>query len=135
MTTMKLDNSIPRMYANNGQHAEQVVRFTLTGRIEKADRVKHDQGTDCADLQIKSARATVCKGTDLKAYLAQDKAKRFAYVVKDFSLAYIMDREEWEEFCEIFGTITRESKQNDEQIKIRLNKEGKAMVEWLRART
>lgn len=122
---------IVRQYKNNGQHAEQVFRFTFKGTLEKADNKPFDLFADIDDVQIKSARATVCKGTDLKAYLMRDKAKRYAYVVGDFKKAYIMSKEEWQKFCEMFGTITHESKSNGNGSKIRLKHESKALLEWL----
>ena len=83
---------IERFYKNNGQEAERVFRYTYEGKLCKADNVKHTQGADCDNIQIKSARASVCKGIDIEAYLAEDKAERFAYVVADFSKAYIMTK-------------------------------------------
>lgn len=125
---------IERQYKNNGQHAEQTVRFNLTGKIEKADNRPYTLGGDCLDIQIKSARATVCKGTDLSAYLALDGAKSYGYVTADFQSMYIMDKAEYAEFAETFGTITRESKANGGSAKIRLKHESKELIEWLRAR-
>lgn len=122
---------IESAYRNAGQKAEQVFRFTLTGKIEKADNLRHDLGADCLNIQIKSARATVCKGTDLKAYLDLDAAERFAYVTANLEKAYIMSREEWEQFCREFGTVTRESEKNGGAEKIRLGHETKKMREWL----
>lgn len=122
---------IDRQYKNNGQHAEQVARFTLTGKIEKADNKPFTMCADCLDIQIKSARATVCKGTDIKAHIAIDKAERYGYVTADFKTMFIMNKTEWFDFCSLFGTITRESKQNGGQIKTRLKTENKTMIEWL----
>lgn len=127
-------NSIPRVYANAGQHAEQVARFTLTGKIEKADNKPFTAGGDCGDLQIKSARATICKGTDLGKHLEQDGANRYGYVVADFSLMYVMEIAEYIEFVNRFGTVTRESKKNGGNEKIRLKHESQEMREWLEAR-
>lgn len=125
---------IERQYKNNGQHAEQTARFTLTGQIEKADNRPHTAGGDCLDIQIKSARATVCKGTDLSAYLALDGAKSYGYVTADFQSMYLMDRAEYIEFVGMFGTVTRESKANGGSAKIRLKHESKELIEWLQAR-
>ena len=130
MTTIQLRNEIERQYKNNGQHAEQVMRFTLTGEIVKADNKPFTMGGDVFDIQIKSAKATVCKGTDLNAYLDLDGAKRYAYVTKDFSTAYIMDRNEWTDFVKDFGYITRESQKNGGREKIQLLDESKRMREW-----
>lgn len=117
-------------YTNHGQNAEQSIRFTLTGKIEKADNIAHDKGADCLNYQIKSARATVCKGTDLKAYLDRDASTAYIYASNN-GTAYIMSREEYESFVNAFGTITRESNKNGGAEKIRLKHETSAMVEWL----
>jgi len=130
MTTIKLNNSIERIYKNNGQHAEQVMRFTLTGEIAKADNKPHTLGGDVLDIQIKSQKATVCKGYDLQAYLDLDGANRYAYVTADFGTAYIMDRAEWTEFVAEFGCKTRESQKNGGHEKIQLLSESKRMLEW-----
>lgn len=127
ITLAKLD----RQYKNNGQEAERVFRFTLTGEIAKADNLRHDLGADCLNYQVKSARATVCRGRDLATYLATDKATEFAYVTADFSKAYIMSREEYTEFVSLFGTVTRESAKNGGHEKIRLGHETERMREWL----
>ena len=131
MTTINL-LPIAREYKNNGQHAEQVFRFTLAAlAFTKIDVLRHDLGADCLDIQIKSARATVCKRTDLDAYLAMDAAKRYAYVTSDFAKAYVMDRTEWKAFATRFGTVTRESAKNGGSEKIRLGHETNEMREWL----
>lgn len=121
-------------YKNNGQEAERRFRFTLTGKDEKADNVPHDKAADCCGIQVKSARATVCKGTDLKAYLDKDASTKFAYVVKDFSVAYIMSRALYETFVKAFGTLTRESEKNGGGVKIRLKHESANMLKWLAER-
>lgn len=120
-------------YLNHGQDAEQSVRFTLTGIIAKADNLRHDFGADCLNYQIKSARATVCKGDDLKAYLDLDAATAYIYADND-GIAWVMNRSEYEAFCTEFGTLTADSRKNGGQVKIRLKSESKAMKEWLRAR-
>ena len=51
--------ALERTYKNNGQHAEQVFRYTMCGKVCKAD---NREGADYQDIQIKSSRATVCKG-------------------------------------------------------------------------
>lgn len=122
---------INRTYTNNGQHAEQVARYTLTGEICKADNKPFNTSTDCGIYQIKSARATVCKGLDIRAHVAKDKASAYIYVGADFTTAWIMSKEEYIAFCERFGQVTTDSKQNGGQIKIRLSKESKAMRAYL----
>lgn len=135
MDKLALNNSIERQYKNNGQHAEQVIRFTLTGEIQKADNLPHNLGGDVLDIQVKSAKATVCKGYDIDAYLALDGASRYAYVTKDFSTAYIMSREEYREFVNEFASKTRESTKNGGGEKLQLLTESKRMVEWFAARS
>lgn len=134
MNTITLRALPARFYTNNGQHAEQVARYTLTGRIERADNKPFTAGGDCGSLQIKSARATVCKGTDLEAHLDRDGATAWGYVTADFSRLYIMSRAEYTEFCKAFGTVTRESTGNGGATKIRLKSEGKEMRAWLEKR-
>ena len=129
MTTIQLTD-INRAYKNNGQHLEQVFRFNLTGEIVKADNIEHDKGTDFGNYSIKSARATVCKGTDLATYLDTDKATEFVYITKDL-IAYIMNKTEYTAFVETFGTVTTESAKNGGQSKIRLKHETPALLEWL----
>lgn len=120
-------------YANHGQDAEQSFRFAVSGKLIKADNLPHNLCGDWLDMQIKSARATVCKGLDLKAYLDLDGAKRFVYVAND-GTAYIMSRAEYEAFCAEFATPTTESAKNGGQPKLRLKSESKALLEWLKSR-
>ena len=117
-----------RTYKNNGQHLEQKFRFYLTGEIVKADNVAHDKGTDLFNYSIKSARATVCIGTDLTAYLDTDKATEFVYITAT-EIAYIMSRKEYETFVEVFGTLDHES--GSKKKKIRLGHESQKMLRWL----
>ena len=131
MTTFKfkyLNN-----YTNHGQNAEQSVRFELTGEVAKADNVRYDLGADCLNYQIKSARATICKGTDLRAYLELDASTAYIYASND-GIAYVMTKAEYIEFCESFTTVTTDSAKNGSNAKLRLKSEGKAMREWLEAR-
>ena len=132
MKTLTLTD-IPRTYTNNGQHLEQVFRYNLTGEIAKADNLAHDKGTDLFHYSVKSARATVCKGEDLAAYLATDKATEFVYITKTLT-AYIMTKAVWLLFCQTFGTITTESIENGGGKKIRLKHETPKMLQWLAER-
>jgi hypothetical protein len=128
MTAEKLMPMADRMYPNNGQHFEQTYRFNKSGKICKADNMK---GCDYEDIQIKSARATICKGTDLKSHIANDVARRYVYITKSL-IAYEMSKAEYLEFCEKFATVTRESSKNGGATKMRLKSESKEMIEWLR---
>ena len=133
MTHFYLNPNFARQYKNNGQHMEQWTRFTLTGETAKADNLAHDKGADCLGYQIKSARATVCKGTDIRAYLATDMATEYIYATAD-GIAYVMTRVEYIEFVEMFGTVTRESTANGGAEKIRLKSESLALLAYLAER-
>ena len=130
MTTITLA-TLERQYKNNGQEAERIFRYTITGKIEKADNVAHDKGTDCGEYQVKSARATICRGTDIRAYVDTEVATKFAYVSADFTTAYLMNKEEYIEFATKFGTKTVESAKNGGHEKIRLKRENTEMKDWL----
>ena len=131
MTTVKLNTNFERRYANNGQHAEQVARFTLTGEIVKADNKPFTAGADVLDIQVKSARATVCNGLDIRAHVELDAAKCYGYVLADFSKMYIMSPEEWIKFVEEFAKPATESTKTGGGSKLRLPHESKAVREWL----
>ena len=122
---------IERRYKNNGQHAEQVVRFTLTGIICKADNTPFDKATDCLQYQIKYGRATVCKGTDIKSYLQNDKASEYIYVSPDFKTAWIMNKTEWLDFCERFSEVTYESKKNGGGLKRKIKYASQKLLDYL----
>lgn len=124
--------TITRQYKNNGQHAEQVFRFTLTGKIEKADNKPFTTGGDCGIYQVKSARATICKGLNIAEHIAKDGAEKYAYVTADFSTAYIMTASEYLEFATLFGTVTRESNKNGGAVKLRFKMESKEMRDYLK---
>lgn len=122
-------NTLPRTYKNNGQHAEQIARYTLTGKIEHAD---NRTGADCNGIQIKTSKATICKGLDIRAHVATDGCNAYMYVLADFSLGYIMNTEEYVAFVDLFGHADKDSSgKNHGNVKIRLKTENKAMREWL----
>lgn len=133
MKTITMRTNFVSDYTNHGQASQQLFAYTLTGERQKADNIPHDQGADVLHYQVKSARATVCKGTDIKAYLATDKATEYAYVAKNGN-AYIMSRTEYIEFVEVFGTVTRESTRNGGAEKIRLKSESLALLAYLAER-
>ena len=119
-----------RQYTNEGQHLQQLFDYAMTGRVMKADNLPYWKGADVLHYQVKSARATVCKGTDLASHLAKDKALEYAYVSKK-EIAYIMSPAEYTEFVKAFGTVTRESTKNGGAEKIRLGHETSKLLEWL----
>lgn len=126
--------SIVRTYKNNGQHAEQVVRYTYTGKTGKADNKPFTAGGDVLDMQIKSARATVCYGTDIHAHIAMDAATSYGYVTSDFKNMYHMNPTEWAEFVSLFATVTRDSAKRGGRVKMRLRAETSKMIAWLETR-
>lgn len=134
MLSVQLNNDLPRVYSNAGQHAEQVARYTLTGQIVKADNRPFTAGGDCGNLQIKSARATICKGTDFVEHINKDPATAYGYVTADFSTMYILTKAEYKALCKAFGTVTRESGKNGGAVKYRFKAEGRAMLKWFNAR-
>ena len=117
-------------YRNHGQNAEQSVRFALTGEIHKADNIRFDISADVLNFQIKSARATICKGTDLEKYLDLDASTAYIYATKQ-GIAYVMSRIEYTAFVEKFGTVTIDSDKNGGAKKIRLGHETQKMLAWL----
>ena len=129
MTTITL-NPITRTYKNNGQHLEQTFRYNLTGEIAKADNLKATDGCDLFNYSIKSARATICKGTDLDKHLATDKATEFVYITESL-VAYIMNKDEYKKFVSLFSTVDTESAKNGGATKLRLKRETTTMLEWL----
>ena len=134
MTKINLLEITDRRYTNNGQEAERRFRFTLTGEDCKADNLPANEGCDVADISIKSARASLCKGCDIIAHLATDKAERFAYVTADFISAYIMNKTEYIEFANEFAKPAKESSKNGGAMKLRLGHETRKMIEWLAER-
>lgn len=131
MTVKTMNASAPSVYKNRGQQAELVYRFTVTGQVCKADNTPSWISGDCGSTQVKSARATICKGRNIAAHIAADAATEYAYVTADFTIAYIMTPVEWLKFATLFGTVTRESQANGGAEKTRLGKETRAMREWL----
>lgn len=133
MKIMMMKTDFISDYANHGQASQQLFAYTLTGERQKADNIPHDKGADVLHYQVKSARATVCKGTDIRAYLATDRATAYAYVAKN-GKAYIMTQTEYIAFVEVFGTVTRESTANGGAEKIRLKSESVALLTYLEMR-
>ena len=132
MTSIKL-NRAPFTYKNNGQQAQVDYIYTMTGTVTKADNRPYYEGGDYEGTQIKSARASVCKGTDIERHVEEDGATEYAYVTAD-RVAYIMNPTEYIAFVKTFATITRESEKNGGQVKLRLKAEGRAMLAYLSER-
>ena len=92
-----------RKYRNLGQHLQQCFIYTMSGIVAKADNIPYSVSADYEDIQVKSARATVCHGLDIEAYLANDAATRYAFVSRHFNKAVIMDKATYIEFVKLFG--------------------------------
>lgn len=79
---------------------------------------------------MKSAKATICKGTDLEKYLNLDASDLYIYATRN-GTAYVMEKAEYIAFVNAFGYVTRESEKNGGAEKIRLRDESKKMLAWL----
>lgn len=131
MTTLTLNTNFERTYKNNGQHLEQVVRFTLTGEIVKADNRPAEECGDIWDIQVKSPKATACKGHDIDAYLERDAANRYCFVLKSEPIAYMMSKAEWKTFLQEFAFPSRASEKCGGYSIIKILDESRRMREWL----
>ena len=121
------------IYKNVGQQAEVDLAYTLTGKPKKADNRKG--GADVLSYQVKTFRATLCKGTDPKAVLEEYKdAERFAFVDSEESTWYDLSKAEFLEFVRAFARVERESNKNGGSAKLRLNGQKKAQRAWLMAK-
>lgn len=114
-------NRLPwkREYKNNGQHAEQVYRYTVTGEHYKADNLPYWMGADCNGVQIKSGKACACRGDDLLGHIARDTATAYAFVLKDFRAAIIMTPAEYLEFVKRFRYDGTDSKTGEPCTRIK----------------
>lgn len=141
---------VERLYKNAGQQAEYAYRVNATGERRYADNISATVRGDVGGLQVKSARATVCKGTDIRAHVAMDAAEGYVYITKDFKTAYTMTPAEFVEMVDLFGYVDRDSTgtrnristrtkggrggSNGGGIKMRLKSESKAFVAWLESK-
>ena len=100
--------SIPPHYKNKGQQAERAFRYTLTGKLEKADNLPmYDLFYNGKTIQIKSPRATICRGTNLENGIKAQNIDIWAFVdTRDFKTAYLMSTDEFIEFCLVFAEKT-----------------------------
>lgn len=132
MTKFNLINDNKKVYKNNGQEAERLFALTLTGEARKADNNKG--GADVGIYQVKSFRATMCKGNDIEQIRIEYKeAKRFAFVDTEENTWYELTIEEMIVFAKVFGEVTRESTKNGGKEKIRLNRRFTEQRAYLKA--
>ena len=143
MTTITL-TTIERTYKNNGQHAEQTLAYALTGEVRAHDNIPFDKGSDIPEyhMSVKSSKASLMSGNRCESqtkegiiaeFIAKSASTCFAYVVADFSVAYVMDGNEFAEFCTEFGSLTRESTKNGGKAKVQLRAESAKTLAWFKA--
>ena len=121
-------------YINKGQRAEYMLALELTGQTRKADNRKG--GADVLNYQVKSFRATLCKGNDLSQILVEyAEAERFAFVDEETAEWYDLSKAEFMEFASVFAELTKDSAKNGGKSKYRLNRQGRQQRDWLRDRT
>jgi hypothetical protein len=139
MKVVKL-KSIKRQYKNNGQHAEQLADYALTGQIRKADRIAFDKGSDIPELEasVKSARFTLASTLEgetfkeqLEDYFTRTASKLAIYVSLELETAFLMNMEEFRTFIETFCKLQRSSSKNGGKPVIRMGTETKKVQEWL----
>lgn len=143
MTTI-ICKTINRTYANDGAHREQALAYTLTGEMRRHDKVRYNEGSDIPEfhMSVKASGFTlmsgnICKAQDFEGILAEyaenTASRQVAYVTEDMT-AYVMEIPLFCEFCRAFCRLERESQKNGGRYKVRMNKESKAVLEWLAAR-
>ena len=144
MTTITLA-TIERFYKNNGNHAEQVLAYTLTKEVRTHDHVAFDKGSDIPEfkMSVKSGGATLMSGNlchfekkeaIINEFFERTASELFAYVVGDFSTAYVMNCVEFAEFLAQFSNTCRESTQNGGKTKVQIYKESQKMLRWFAER-
>lgn len=140
MTTIKA-LEINRTYTNNGQHSQQVVDFTLTGNIRKADNHKWDADSDIPELNmsVKSPRFTLAyslegetKEEKINYYFSKVKSTSWAYITTEGDI-YIMNRVEFYEFLMLWTGLYKASSSNGGHYTVKQNHETNKIREWLKA--
>ena len=132
MYTISL-KSAPILYKNRGQQKQVDFIYTMTNQITKADNIPYTASGDYMGIQIKSAKATICKGTDIKSHIKKDAATEYAYVTEN-RIAYMMNPLEYIDFVNHFATVTTESAKNGGTVKMRFKSETRALLEYLEMR-
>lgn len=133
--------SIERTYKNNGIHAQQVVDFTLTGQIRKADNRKWNEGSDIPELlmSVKTDRftlasdlagETICE--KIEDYFNRVRSVNWAYLANNGTI-YIMNRSEFKAFLLRFAKLEKDSTKNGGRMKVRFPHETEMVRQWLMA--
>lgn len=134
--------SINRQYANRGQHDEQRLAYTLTGKIRTHDHVAFDVDSDIPEfhMSVKSEHFTLVSSKlmhsqdfmgQIAEYFDRVASTCWAYVVED--VAYIMDKQEFRDMLLAFGKFERESEKNGGGYKVRFPNNNKKIMAWLTA--
>lgn len=134
-------HEITRTYKNNGNHAEQLVAYRLTKEIRLHDNMPFNEGSDIPEfhMSVKSAGATLMSGRFCTSTVKEEiideffnntASSLFAYVVDDFSVAYVMNAREFREFLNLFSCTCRDSMKNGGKTKVQLYKDSKRMMMW-----
>lgn len=140
MTTI-ICSPIQRTYVNAGQHCEQMLAYTLTGEIRKANKEPFDKASDIPELNlsVKSSHATLVSpsvlisdtySTQIDEFFDRTASTQFAYVSKEH-IAYIMNKSEFRKFVYAFSYWDREATSHGHENKVRLRSESKKMIHWL----
>ena len=132
---------INRTYTNNGQHCQQVVDFTLTGNIRKADNHKWNEDSDIPELNmsVKSPRFTLAyslegetKEEKINYYFSKVKSTSWAYITTEGDI-YIMNKIEFYAFLMFCTNLQRSSSSNGGHYTIKQNHETQKIRNWLKA--
>lgn len=140
MTTIQ-SITINRTYKNNGQHSQQIVDFTLTGQLRKADNHKWNIESDIPELNmsVKADRFTLASdlmgetlSQKVSDYFNRTASTSWAYLTTEGQI-YIMNQIEFHMFLMLFCTLERDSTKNGGKVKVRFAHETAKVREWLRA--
>ena len=131
-------------HEKEGINKERCLSYHLTGNPGKHDNLRWFEGSDIPEfsLSVKSVKFSLCMGGHLKGdtmsemlddFFARVASTRFAYVTANYEV-YEMDKREFREFLDEFGSLSRESTSRGGATKIKGKHEGRAMLEWFTSR-
>ena len=122
-------------FYNRGQFVQILKVYELYGRIEKADKVPFDKGSDIPELNesVKSHKATLTSmnlGADFdtifEEFFKRVASSQFSWldIVDDELISYTMNTDEFKEFTRLFGEF-------EKGRKVIRYRQKKAMIKWL----
>jgi hypothetical protein len=130
---------------NHGEACEENFDYMLNGTVSGKDSKAFDIASDVTHMDVgysvKSDHFTLVSanlvgGSNmaemLDEYFARVHSTRWAYIGRN-DVAYVMDKTEFRNFIETFGTMERESTKNGGGMKVRCRAESKKMLNWLNA--